>query len=149
MKKNNLRKRWLILPEFQIHFINRLTALFAIFLIVFVGHTMYYFNELRGLGDQAQLPADHVYYSFVETVANKYIVSASVAFAIAGLVFYLFGIYFSNKIAGPIYRLMKILDELNGEPDKQVSIAVRKGDYFEDLASKLEKALKEKQPNKP
>ncbi|MEY4615409.1 MAG: hypothetical protein RJB66_369 [Pseudomonadota bacterium] len=145
MKNVNLRKRWLILPEFQIHFINRLTALFAMLIAVFVVHTMYYFNELRALGEQAQLPSDHVYYSFIESVGNKYIVSVSVAFSIAGVIFYLFGIYFSNKIAGPIYRLMKILDELKIEPDKQVSFSVRKGDYFEDLASKIEKALKEKE----
>ncbi len=141
MKVNKFRKKWLILPAFQLHFMNHLTILFAITIMIFIGHTFYYFQELRNLGFLAQLPPDHIYYSFIDSVAEKYLITSISALCIAGVLFYAFGVYYSNKIAGPIYRFTKSLDELQKDPKAKVSFKIRKDDYFKELSEKLEVAI--------
>jgi hypothetical protein len=106
--------------------------------MIFIGHTFYYFHELRDLGISAQLPANHVYYSFIDSVAEKYLITSISALCIAGVLFYVFGVYYSNKIAGPIYRFTKSLDELQKDPQAKVSFKIRKDDYFKELSEKLE-----------
>ncbi|MCD6120515.1 MAG: hypothetical protein J7K04_01600 [Spirochaetales bacterium] len=54
----------------------------------------------------------------------------------------IFGIYYTNRIAGPAYRMeMDIARVLNGE--KGVSVALRKHDHFYSLAEQVNKLIKE------
>ena len=47
-------------------------------------------------------------------------------------------IFFSHKIAGPIYRMRKTVDEFVEKDEKPgVPITLRKGDFFRDLAESL------------
>jgi len=53
-----------------------------------------------------------------------------------------FGIYYTNRIAGPAYRMeMDILRVLNGE--KGVSVNLRRHDHFYSLAKQVNKLIKE------
>ena len=47
---------------------------------------------------------------------------------------------FSNRLAGPIYRIRKSLDEF-GENGRGEKIALRKGDFFEDVAESFNRAI--------
>lgn len=47
-----------------------------------------------------------------------------------------FSLFFSNKIAGPIYNINQVLDN-NARDNTQRLIKLRKGDYFIDLSEKI------------
>jgi nitrogen fixation/metabolism regulation signal transduction histidine kinase len=52
-------------------------------------------------------------------------------------------LYLSNRIAGPIYNIVRVLDRhLDGE--KNLEIKIRDNDYFAELVERLNKVLKEK-----
>ena len=51
-----------------------------------------------------------------------------------------FSLYFSNKIAGPIYNIERILDAHESN-QKNVQIKLRKNDYFLSLAEKINRLL--------
>jgi methyl-accepting chemotaxis protein len=53
---------------------------------------------------------------------------------------WLMGLYFSNKIAGPIYNIMSTLDRYQSG-DKAARVLVRENDHFEDLAKKVNAVL--------
>lgn len=138
-----MRKKWIVLPEFQYHFINRMSALFVFFILLLGAHAYYYMNYLFELGKAAQLPSDHVYFSFINTVIAKYLLSFSMTLILSAGIFYIFGIYLSNKIAGPLYR---ISENIKKDGNNKVTIALRKNDYFKDLAALInEKLISKKQ----
>jgi hypothetical protein len=53
----------------------------------------------------------------------------------------IFSLFFSHKMAGPIYKIKKILTEYTNN-EKVEAITLRKGDFFHDLAHLINKALK-------
>lgn len=56
-------------------------------------------------------------------------------------------LYLSNRIAGPIYNIVRVLDRhLAGE--KNLEIKIRDNDYFAELVERLNKVLKDKETKK-
>ena len=56
-------------------------------------------------------------------------------------------IFFSHKIAGPIYRIQKTLTELtecDEPPEHLVPIKLRKHDYFKELAATINKFIEKR-----
>lgn len=67
-------------------------------------------------------------------------------FFMACFVFY--GLYFSNKIAGPIYSIMNSLQTyIDG--NKEARTSIRKSDFFQELSQKINTALDKKDNSKP
>ncbi|MCB1141058.1 MAG: hypothetical protein H7A24_02325 [Leptospiraceae bacterium] len=59
----------------------------------------------------------------------------------------IFSLFFSHKMAGPIYKIKKILREYVDRQEVE-AITLRKGDFFHDLADLINRALKlEKKKN--
>lgn len=57
--------------------------------------------------------------------------------------FCVYGLYFSNRIAGPIYNLRKAIARvLAGEQD--VRVQFRKNDYFQELSEEMNQLLEKK-----
>ncbi len=96
-----------------------------------------------------------VYYAVWQTVlvdfhganlAKMYhAISQRLLFYGLGLVLCLSGlsIFFTHKIAGPIYKVRRILDESVEKGSKPREIRLRKGDQFKDFVSSFNKFLKE------
>jgi hypothetical protein len=91
----------------------------------------YFFISIHEQGFIASLPQEHV---FIEFLAQQKIILFSIfsvvtAFFFLGFIF--FGVYVSHKIAGPLYRFKKHLE--NSSPGTVIPVEFRKGDYFHDL----------------
>ena len=56
-----------------------------------------------------------------------------------------FSLYFSNKIAGPIYNINRVLDD-NVRDNTSRMIKLRKGDYFIDLSEKINLLIEKSKP---
>lgn len=59
----------------------------------------------------------------------------------------LFGLYFTNRIAGPIYRLKTHIDMINGGGEI-TPFSLRSDDYFKELMSSYNKLLVEMKRSK-
>ncbi len=57
------------------------------------------------------------------------------------VVIIIFSLFFSHKMAGPVHRIKLTLEEYNSGK-KVHRIRLRKGDYFDELADLINKALK-------
>lgn len=63
------------------------------------------------------------------------------------IVITVFGIFFSHRMAGPIHKIRNTLERFNETKDAE-PIALRKKDFFQDLASMINKALDLKKKEK-
>ncbi len=57
--------------------------------------------------------------------------------------FMMYGLYFSNKIAGPVYSIMNSLQAYIDGND-QARTSIRKADFFQELSIKINSALDKK-----
>lgn len=139
------RKQWVVLPDFQYHFMNRIFAIFVLVIILFGTQALWYFYEIQQMGVTAGLEEDHVYFKFISSVILKYVVSFTVTIILCSLVFYTFGLYMSNKIAGPIFSLnLSLKKRLEGKNPDPTLIKIRTDDYFQDLAQNIRQNLEKK-----
>lgn len=84
----------------------------------------------------------------VETIENsktslngQLILALVLIHAVFSLLVFMISIFFSHKIAGPIYKIKKYLKETRqGRPPNEVTL--RKSDYFLDLADEINLSTK-------
>lgn len=132
------RKQWVVLPDFQYHFMNRLFAIFVLVICLFGTQALWYFYEIQQIGVAAGLEEGHIYYQFINSVILKYTLSFTITIILCSLVFYAFGLYMSNKIAGPIFSLnLSLKKRLEGKDLDPTPIKIRSDDYFQDLAQNI------------
>ncbi len=140
MKSSYKRRIYLINKDFQIKFIVYTLLLAVVTIAIFYGMIHYFFEESIKLGINAGFPAGHVYYKFIEDSQmdmNTYFVIASIAVFI---VIFLSGLFFSHKIAGPIYRMNMYLRSIAPE-NLATTINFRKMDFFQELAISYNKRI--------
>lgn len=133
MSKVNRRKKLLINPGFQLSFLKNLMILnIAVCGIFYAAHS-YFFWHGRELGRSIPLPSKHVYFLFLnEQQRTMNLISLVTMCLISGIILS-FGLIFSHRIAGPVYRLKKFLREKASGKEKGV-LAFRQKDYFPEVA---------------
>jgi hypothetical protein len=130
------RSKLLIEPVFQYRVIRWMMAISIAPVCVFFSAHYYYFWKLKRLGENLGLPEDHVYFRFIETQGQELLVIFILCALITGLIVAGFGLFFSHKVAGPIYRLRTYFREM---PDSKLSF--REGDFFNDLPPVINESL--------
>ncbi len=134
--ENQQRKSLLINPKFQWTLIGYAASIAALILITVYALLSFAFHQFFEIGLQAGLPADHVYFQFIqmqETTFFRVIIAISI---IVALILIVGGLAISHKIAGPVYRMQKeFLKMAEKEPVELTQIQFRKGDYFPELAA--------------
>lgn len=143
-KKMLFRKKWVIIPSFQYHFMNRLFIMFVMVVCLFSAQSINYFYEMKKMGVIAGFPDDHTYYAFINKVISNYMTSFTITIVLASLIFYGYGLYMSNKIAGPIFSLNRGLKNRLDGSNPNEPIRVRNDDYFQDLAENIRLSLEKK-----
>jgi hypothetical protein len=135
----NRRSRLLIDPSFQ-------KSMLAHFVGLGVGVSAFYyaliqifFYVLRSKGVSIGLSSEHPFFDFIEEQRRimAWIFYFATLVLVAGTI--AFGLYLSNRIAGPIYRLKKHLQ--SHKDSNQVPLHFRDQDYFKDLAEEVNAAL--------
>lgn len=133
-------KIYLINPYFQGRFMIQVAAVVIICLGVIYLANAYFFHTLVEKGIALELPKDHVYFMLLDeqqSLMNTIFLSVA---AILAVVLGLWGLFFSHRIAGPIYRITKTLDaakDANIEP-----IRIRKKDFFQEIPESINQFVK-------
>ena len=129
------RKRLLINPRFQLTFLGYFLGTALTLCGIFFAAERYFFWNLERNGAQLGLPADHVFFEFIRSQRSMMDGIFFVTAWSSMLVLSIFGLYLSNRIAGPLYRLKKYFTGHGpGGGLGTVQLRFRKGDYFQDLA---------------
>jgi hypothetical protein len=135
------RKLFLINPRFQLVFMGY-TALIAVFAIgIFYAANLYFFSDFVKTGQAIGLPPDHVFFQFI---SNQKLVMNQIFAVTAGLVAVVLavgGLFFSHRIAGPLYRLNQHMREVALGRTTQ-GVHFRDGDFFLEVAESYNSQLK-------
>lgn len=135
------RRKWLIIPHFQLRFVAfcALTAVSAC--AFFYLAVLAFFQKYIGWANEVGFKPDHPFYVVLSNMQDLmmwmfFITSgATIMFSLAA------GLWFSNKVAGPILRLKNHIESVaRGETTGDVSF--RKGDFFRDLAAAYNEQMK-------
>ena len=146
-KALNRRKKLLIEPKFQIGFLTHTLSGALLSSAIFYGANRYFFWRFADYGRQAGLPTTDIFFKFLQTQQAHMdrIFLGTVVFLCCTLTVY--GLVYSNRIAGPIYHLRNYLKafakgQISGE------LHFRKGDLFTDLEPLINGALSAKKNEK-
>ncbi|MBW1671953.1 MAG: hypothetical protein JRJ40_11270 [Deltaproteobacteria bacterium] len=128
MGKRQIRKQYLINKRFQI---NMAIRFFACLLLVAIasGWAVYYAVWKAVIIELHGVQLARLYHVIGERILF-YGLGAIIALSVLS-------IFFSHKIAGPVYKMKKTIDEFLETEDKPGTIRLRKGDAFTDLADSL------------
>jgi quinol-cytochrome oxidoreductase complex cytochrome b subunit len=141
-KYYNLRKKLLINPRFQYSVMAYSIILFFIVIIILYASHNHFFNVFIDHAKEAGLADNHIYFKFLneqKRIMNKVFFFSGIT---CFLVLFLGGLYISNKIAGPLYRLTNFLKAYQAH-DK-TPLQFRKGDYFIEVQDAVNEFIAKK-----
>jgi hypothetical protein len=140
-RRDKKRKIILINPEFQLKIIATIVSFFLFIVSIFYTVNWYFFYQLRQNGIKAGIPLESEYFTFIANSSRHFgIFFFSMAFLSVFIIYY-FGLRLSHRIAGPIFKINKTIDEVL-KNKKTILIHLREDDYFHDHADKINELLK-------
>jgi hypothetical protein len=130
---NGGRKNFLINPKFQLSFLAYTLGVSILTIGFFYAADAYFFWKFRQLGTGLGLPANHVFFQFLDEQHSTKNTYYGIAAAVAVSFLSIWGLLLSHRVAGPLYRLRKHLGSVaRGETLSDVRF--RKGDFFPEVA---------------
>ena len=139
--KNYKRKKFLIDKNIQRRFAGLLVMVALITSLQLVVYILVVDNNIHTEAAKYGLDEDPVLISFIivqqKAVLVKLIVLLFVNMGLMGL----FGLFFSHRITGPIYRINRFLKEMV-DGDLSGEIRLRKSDEFQNVAATINDLLK-------
>lgn len=143
MSRQDQRTKFIINPTFQWRFIIYMTGIALIILAISYFSNQFFFSEFEKLADQLHFPTEHPYREFLSIQKAK----LHSVFATAAIITMFFMIvasaYYSHRIAGPIYRIIKSLNEITNTRVVK-DIVIREDDFFQELPEAINKAFQSK-----
>ncbi len=140
-----MRKKVLINPQFQMKLINYVVIFYTFISIIYFGINYFLIKKMISFGVEAKLSPTSSYFHFVKNLEAFTFIWYGLAFFLGLIFVYLIGLYISLRIAGPIYRIDKTLNEYMQETrpkDEQVvNIKLRENDFFMDHAHLVSNVL--------
>ena len=138
---SNQRKNYLIDKKFQLGVIYKFLTLAFINVVSFYLIIIYFFNDLHQRASEAGLDKNHIFFSFLND-QNQFMNYLFIIVGILNVVLIVCaGIYYSHKVAGPLYRLSKFFQSVNSVQDLS-EVKVRDGDYVGDLQDSINEMSK-------
>lgn len=141
MKVGNRRKVFLINPRLQYSFLGFSLLMSLISIAVFYLATLYLFWNFEQTGYSVGIPEGHIFFRFIADQRSLMNTILLIAAPIITLVTCYIGIKLSHRVAGPIYRMTKHLEELN-EKGESKEVKFRENDYFLELQDEFNKFVK-------
>ena len=134
------RKSYLIKPDFQWKIIGYAAILSAIVLcLVYFAH-YFFISSIESMGIEAGLKSDHAFFVFLSE-QSSILDSIFLGIAVATNIIIIFGgLWLSNRIAGPIYRVETCLKQINSGKKPQ-KVSFRKSDFFGELVLALNESI--------
>ena len=132
----NYRKKFIVNARFQYTFIAVMVIVSLASIACFYVANWQFFDSFQSISVQFSMPESHPYRQFImnqQKLLNKFFIIASVV----NFVFItIIGMLWSNKIAGPIYRIQQSLRRI-ADGGKIDNITVRKDDFFQELPESI------------
>lgn len=142
--KTRLQK--LVNPRFQFHFAFNCLVPMLTMTVVFWLILETFIMKMISIGKGQGLPANHEFFQLIQTQRSELLYILVIFSLVLIVLFFLWGLLYSHRIAGPIYKLTKWLDETK---DLQAAInnpvQFRKNDLFQEIPESLNKFLKKDQ----
>lgn len=129
----NKRKVLLINPNFQLKFLRNLVYLNVLVCSAFYCAQLYFFWQSREMGRGISLPPDHIFFQFIDEQQRAMTWMSVGTICFVSMLICGFGLLYSHRIAGPIYRLQKYLKG-RAEGLETGHLKFRDNDYFPELA---------------
>jgi methyl-accepting chemotaxis protein len=136
MEKKSKRIQVLIYPQFQLRLIFGLVASNLVLVGVFFLTQVLFFNYYKKMGQEMKLPADHMFFSFVDQQQHQmllFFLIAAVLVMIAGAVY---SMVMSHRVAGPVVRVIRYLNEFKKGKSRS-ELKFREQDFFGELADSV------------
>lgn len=131
-------KKFLINTDFQIQFIASLLLISIVSMSIIYLANDYFFHSYMQKGQALNLPPDHPFFLMIHE-QKKFMTKVFIAVAASiSTVAILWGLFYSHKIAGPLYRLQRYFTlaatENNGLKNK---IYFRDDDFFQEVPASI------------
>lgn len=134
-------KNILINPKFQFKFLSFFVVLFLLSTISLYSTTFLFFWRLKEKALSVGIPDGHVFFQFLQNQKQDLDLLFIGLAAFNFLLLIGIGFIISHRIAGPIFKLKKQLEDSSDSTDE---FKLRETDFFRELEP-LVKQLKEKQ----
>ena len=134
------RKVILINPRFQLTFLAYMLGLSVVAVGVFYIANLYFFWKFNSMGVSLHLPANHVFFQFINDQKHTMNLVFAVTAAVSFFALILGGLFISHRVSGPLHRLHQhMLDVAAGKTTDEVQF--RKGDFFLELPESYNQQL--------
>lgn len=135
-------KKFLINNDFQIQFMVSLLLISICSMSVIYLANDYFFHSYMQKGEALNLPPDHPFFLMIheqkQFMTNVFIIVACTISGMAGL----WGLFYSHKIAGPMFRLQKYFTQAAVDGTKlDKKIYFRDDDFFQELPESINKYI--------
>ena len=135
-------KKFLINNNFQIQFMLSLLLISICSMSIIYLANDYFFHSYMQRGEALNLPPDHPFFLMIHEqkkfMTNVFVVVAVSISGLAGL----WGLFYSHKIAGPLYRLQRYFTQaaIDSAPLKN-KIYFRDDDFFQEVPDSINKYI--------
>ena len=137
----NVREKLFIDPRFQLYFLGYTVGSAVVISSIFFLAGRFFYWEFQKHGEALNLPPQHAFFRFIENQQRTLDLALLLASLVVIVFLTLYGLYVSNRIAGPIHRLkLHMKDYCAGKAFEDVY--VRDKDFFPELAEKLNEAIR-------
>lgn len=135
-------KKFLINNNFQIQFMLSLLLISLCSMSIIYLANDYFFHSYMQRGEALNLPPDHPFFLMIREqksfMTNVFIVVSLCISTIAGL----WGLFYSHKIAGPLYRLHRYFTKAAVENSQlKEKIYFREDDFFQEVPESINRYI--------
>lgn len=143
MDLKKLRTQLLINPKFQLQFAMNCLIPMLMMAAVFWLILEMFISKMVRIGQAQGLPGNHEYFQLIQAQRIELLQILLLFSLVLVILFFVWGLFYSHRIAGPIFKLTKWLDEsqsLQEAVDQPVQF--RKKDLFQEIPLALNSFLK-------
>jgi hypothetical protein len=102
------RKQLLIIPGFQLSFLRYTVAIAVLVSVTYYGAIKYFFWKFHSLALELKIPADNIFFRFLSEQESMLGGIFFVTTFVISLIIIAHGLFFSIRIAGPIYHIQSL-----------------------------------------
>lgn len=135
-------KKFLINTDFQIQFIASLLLISIVSMSIIYLANDYFFHSYMQKGQVLNLPPDHPYFLMIYE-QKKFMTKVFIAVALSiSSVTVIWGLFYSHKIAGPLYRLQRYFTAAAIESTAlKNKIYFRDDDFFQEVPDSINRYI--------
>jgi sensor histidine kinase YesM len=141
------RTKYIINPKFQYFMLGFAFLQSCLTIGALYAVNVHFFSRFKTMGLEAGIPESHIYFQFLNEQQAYYDKIVLVLFAVLSIFIIATVTVISHRIAGPLYRLTKHMQEIS-DGQELGDVKFRAKDFFPELADTFNRmALKLKKNN--